>query len=198
MSYSAEVFDNSPEQYDGPSISTAMEQAFSVNSASAVALVLVLVVLLVAQLNLGSLRREDAAAEMTARVLGALSTSSLVLSIYGLWLFHLGSMEVGVATLETNHPESWLTVRSALVCSAVAVTLTAMLLVARRGAPLRAVIAHAAPGLALVTAAVISGFLPHFQRQIAAVIVTVLLVILIVSTANLLRAAVAPEKLPVA
>lgn len=193
MSQSAEVFSNEPEQYEGPLMSGALEQVFSLNTAAALGLMLVLLVLLVAELTTGPARKDDVPGHMAVVVLGGLSAATLLASIYGLWLFHTGSLEAGVPTLETNHPETWIAVQFSLVASTIAVMLTVMMTFARRGAELVAVLSHSAPTFGLVVAAVISSLLPHAHREIAALIVGVMFVIVTVNTINVLRQAHEPE-----
>lgn len=198
MIYASEVFSNDPAQYEGPVIDERLQQVFALNTAMALGLVVVLLVLVAAELHTGPQRKDDAPGDMTVSLMGIFSTACLMVSIYGLWLFHMGSVEVGLPTLETNHPQSWFVVQTGLLGSTVAVTLTAMLLLARVGAGLRDVLSHSAPAFALVTSAVIASLLPHAQREMAALIVAVMLIIVVVNTVNVRRRVIGAEQPPLA
>lgn len=194
MIYSSAVFDNGPDQYEGPLLAAATAQGLTLSTAVSIGLTLYLVVMVAAYLSGGSRRTDDPTGDLILSILATISIGCLGVSIYGLWLFHLGSLEAGLPTLQDNHPDSWLVVRTGLVCSSVAVALTAVLRFLRLGVTGRAVLGHGAPVIALVVAAGISGALPHEHRDAAALIVGALLVCGLANMRSVRRAMVGSEQ----
>lgn len=171
---------------DELTLSVWTEGLFIASAAVALALSAVLVIRIAMLLNAEPSRRRDRAGWVLLGIAGGVSIVLLGISSYGLWIYQSGGLLEGSPSLATYYPGGWISVRVALVASAVAVTASSMIVLSRLNLCPRGILGHSAPGIALIVAALISLMVAQQSRQVAAMLVVGVMVATLYSTLRVL------------